>query len=173
MEILKVVFLTYFRILKHSRHSPLLQPVLEGLAKWVQLSQFIDTVMYLIRRQICNASCCVQCQPMQMAPCSVSLQYVHWVQSLLTQVCSLHQRWLLLRSDERATLPCWDWGRLLLQQYIHALWVTSGHLSCMCMTSINIWTNSECTLLRRLITQHYWKRFGIILGIWMVEVPGV
>ena len=32
-EVLKVVFLTYFRILKHSLHSPLLQPVLEGLAK--------------------------------------------------------------------------------------------------------------------------------------------
>ena len=32
-EVLKVVFLTYFRILKHSRHPPLLGPVLEGLAK--------------------------------------------------------------------------------------------------------------------------------------------
>ena len=35
-EILKLVFLIYFRILKHSRHSPLLQPVLEGLAKLVK-----------------------------------------------------------------------------------------------------------------------------------------
>ena len=34
-ETIKLVFLTYFRILKHSRHSPLLQPVLEGLAKYV------------------------------------------------------------------------------------------------------------------------------------------
>ena len=32
-EILQLVFATYFRILKNSRHSPLLQPVLEGLAK--------------------------------------------------------------------------------------------------------------------------------------------
>ena len=35
-EILKLVFFIYFRILKHSRHSPLLQPVLEGLAKLVK-----------------------------------------------------------------------------------------------------------------------------------------
>lgn len=33
-EILRVVFTMYFRILKHSRHSPLLRPVLRGLAKW-------------------------------------------------------------------------------------------------------------------------------------------
>lgn len=32
-EVLQLVFATYFRILKNSRHSPLLQPVLEGLAK--------------------------------------------------------------------------------------------------------------------------------------------
>ena len=37
---------------------------------------------------------------------------IHWVQLLFTQVCSPDQRWLLLRSDECATLPCWDWGRL-------------------------------------------------------------
>lgn len=36
-DILKIVFLTYFRILKNSRHSPLLQPVLEGLAKFAHL----------------------------------------------------------------------------------------------------------------------------------------
>ncbi|XP_064381917.1 nucleolar complex protein 3 homolog isoform X2 [Halichondria panicea] len=36
-EILRVVFTMYFRILKHSRHSPLLRPVLRGLAKFAHL----------------------------------------------------------------------------------------------------------------------------------------
>ncbi|CAG8520607.1 9039_t:CDS:10 [Ambispora leptoticha] len=36
-ETLKLVFATYFRILKHSNDSPLLSPVLEGLAKFAHL----------------------------------------------------------------------------------------------------------------------------------------
>lgn len=36
-EILKVVFVTYFRVLKTVGHSPLLSPVLEGLAKFAHL----------------------------------------------------------------------------------------------------------------------------------------
>jgi nucleolar complex protein 3 len=36
-EVLQLVFAIYFRILKNSRHSPLLQPVLEGLAKFAHL----------------------------------------------------------------------------------------------------------------------------------------
>ena len=36
-EILKFVFVTYFRVLKTVGHSPLLSPVLEGLAKFAHL----------------------------------------------------------------------------------------------------------------------------------------
>ena len=71
-----MVFLTYFRILKHSRHSPLLQPVLEGLGKWVQLSQFVDTVMYLISKQVYDVNVYMdQPKPLNTVSCSASKRH--------------------------------------------------------------------------------------------------
>ena len=47
-EVLQLVFAIYFRILKNSRHSPLLQPVLEGLAKYLHIHQTPYIMRYTI-----------------------------------------------------------------------------------------------------------------------------
>lgn len=64
-EILKFVFVTYFRVLKTVGHSPLLSPVLEGLAMFAHLINvdFFSDLMaalqtLLINKVWCSCSCC-------------------------------------------------------------------------------------------------------------------
>lgn len=55
-EILKFVFVTYFRVLKTVGHSPLLSPVLEGLAKFAHLINvdFFNDLMGALRTLLDN-----------------------------------------------------------------------------------------------------------------------
>ncbi|PFX31070.1 Nucleolar complex protein 3-like [Stylophora pistillata] len=63
-EILKFVFVTYFRVLKTVGHSPLLSPVLEGLAKFAHLINvdFFNDLMGALRTLLDNKIPHITCQ---------------------------------------------------------------------------------------------------------------